>query len=164
MTDKPVYDPVLWGKLEDRAIPEPNSGCLLWLDAVNQDGYGSVGINGTKRTTGAHRRTWFAINGPIPAGKCVCHKCDVRSCINPRHLFLDTHAGNMADRDAKKRGGSARRSGIRHGLAKLTEKDVLAIREMRSTGAFYKDIAARFGVSISPVATILSGKTWKHVK
>jgi hypothetical protein len=162
MADGSVYDPVLWGKLEARAIPEPNSGCLLWLDAINQDGYGSVGIEGTKRTTSAHRRTWFALNGPIPAGKCVCHKCDVRSCISPQHLFLDTHAGNMADRNRKGRAKGGRNMGSKSPMSKLTEDDVRAIR-VAAKAANQRIIAKRFGVHFGTVNDILMGKTWKHL-
>jgi hypothetical protein len=43
----------------------------------------------------------MAKNGPIPAGLCVLHRCDVRPCINPDHLFLGTQKDNMADMAAK---------------------------------------------------------------
>jgi hypothetical protein len=30
-------------RFEERSIPEPNSGCHLWMGAVDKDGYGQLG-------------------------------------------------------------------------------------------------------------------------
>lgn len=77
--------------IEDRYIPEPNSGCWLWIGKVAHNGYG---IWGNER---AHRKSYRLHKGPIPDGLFVCHTCDVRSCINPDHLWLGTHKENMQD-------------------------------------------------------------------
>ncbi len=55
------------------------------------------------RPTRAHRLAWIYTHGPIADGLHVLHKCDVRLCVRPGHLFLGTEADNMADRDAKGR-------------------------------------------------------------
>jgi len=83
-------------RLESRAIPEPNSGCLLWMGSISTAGYGAMSYHGFQEA--AHRLAWQAANGAIPRGLLVCHKCDVRTCINPGHLFLGSHLDNMADR------------------------------------------------------------------
>lgn len=93
-------------RLERGAIPEPNSGCILWLRKVDPSGYGRVRHRPTSPIPlYVHRAAWEVANGPIPAGMCVCHKCDVRTCINPQHMFLGTLIENIADMDAKGRRG-----------------------------------------------------------
>lgn len=50
-----------------------------------------------------HRAAYSAFVGEIPVGAHVLHKCDVRNCINPNHLFLGSNLDNVADRVTKKR-------------------------------------------------------------
>jgi hypothetical protein len=70
-------------------------GCWLWTRGKNGFGYGYVRIG--YRTVGAHRASYEAFIGPIPAGLRVCHKCDIPACINPDHLFLGTSSDNLND-------------------------------------------------------------------
>src|SRR5262245_54169685 len=70
--------------LEDAAIPEPMSGCLIWIGSTHSDGYGVVHRAG--RVTYVHRLAYEQAGGTIPPGAEIDHLCRVRSCINPKHL------------------------------------------------------------------------------
>jgi hypothetical protein len=134
-------------------MPEPNSGCLLWLGSVYR-GYGQTSLRGRRLI--AHRAAWIVAHGDIPDGLFVCHKCDVPSCINPAHLFLGTHDDNMADRSAK--GRAARMRGEKNASAKLTQEQADIIRDMPGT---QEAVAARFGVNRSVVGKIKRGEIWR---
>ena len=138
-----------------RISPEPNSGCWLWDGRVDEDGYGRYGI-WKKSDFGAHRLAYEFYRGPIPDGMCVLHRCDVRCCVNPDHLFLGSTQDNTADRHTK--GRSAR--GERDGNAKLTAEIVWAIRADTRT---HKEIAAAYRTSLANVSVIRARKTWREV-
>lgn len=157
MAELSVSDAALWRKLLSRGIPEPNSGCLLWLGAVNADGYGWTGV-GDGKTDAVHRLSWKLNKGPIPDGLHVLHRCDVRSCFEPTHLFLGTHDANMADRNAK---GRARGGRTKPKNTILNEDAVRAIRAATGT---QREIAKRFGIHFGTVNDLLLGKTWKDVR
>ena len=75
--------------------------CWLWTASKNWLGYGRFKFQG--KTGGAHRYSYLLINGSIPDGLCVCHKCDVRACVNPEHLWLGTISDNAKDMVSKNR-------------------------------------------------------------
>ena len=75
--------------------------CWLWTASKNSLGYGRFKFQG--KTGGAHRYSYLLVNGPIPDGLCVCHKCDVRACVNPKHLWLGTISDNAKDMVSKNR-------------------------------------------------------------
>ena len=79
--------------------------CWLWTGNKRPNGYGRIGFPG--RGGGAisvHRYSFLLHNGQIPKGMCVLHKCDVRLCVNPFHLFLGSEKDNVMDRERKGRG------------------------------------------------------------
>lgn len=133
--------------------------CWLWMGAKIQDGYGSFGFG--EKVVSAHRVSWELHNGPIPNGLCVLHKCDVRNCVNPDHLFLGTRDDNMADRNRK--GRQAR--GEKSGRAKLTNAVVIAIRRRYAAGGTsIRKLASEFCISKSQILSVVTFKSWSHVK
>ena len=104
-----MNQPTPW---QERAIPEPNSGCLLWDGAVSRHGYGHVRRDG--KDVVLHRLVWEETHGPIPCGLHVLHRCDVPACVNVDHLFLGTRFDNMQDIVAKGRHTSNRAGFLRN--------------------------------------------------
>ena len=143
-------------RFEKKVIPVTESGCWLWQGATDYCGYGRISVAGINAT--AHRISWILYNGPIAEGMCVCHICDVQPCVNPFHLFLGSHQDNMADRGKKNR--SARLTGIRHGMCKLTEKEVIEIYIDQRHRA---EIASDYNVTKEAITAIKSGRNWKHL-
>ena len=94
----------------------------------------------------------------MPGKMYVLHKCDNPSCVRPSHIYLGTNQDNM--NDAKERGQI--KSGAEHPLSKLTNNDVLKIRDMHIPWRLtYKQIARKFNVSISLVGKIVRKQLWK---
>ena len=136
-------------------IPEPNSGCWLWLGGSSSDGRGSIKVN--KKQWKAHRYSWFLHYGAIPDRLFVCHHCDTPCCVNPKHLFLGTHQDNMNDQKAKGRSSF----GANNPNAIITD-DIA--QKIKADTRYQREIAKTFGISRSLVSNIKCGISWRHVK
>lgn len=146
---------------EDLYIPEPNSGCWLWLGGSSgnrrEQNYGLFIRNGKRQY--AHRTSWEIHRGTIPPRLSVLHGCDTRCCVNPSHLFLGTQAENNRDMRQKKRHAF----GERHGHAKLSEEQIAQVISMHSDGLSLSQIGHRLGVHFKTIHDVVQGKSWSHV-
>lgn len=174
--------PCYWrGKLPLRPLAErfwskvdKSDDCWLWTGGHHNGGYGVIGLpDGNVGLT--HRVSWEMHFGKVPPGLHVCHKCDVRGCVRPSHLFLGTNADNVADKVAKGRQPRGETSGPRmhpdripRGAAlpqaKLTELRVQQMRQQYAGGKLRMiDLAESFGISLAAVHGVIHRRTWKHV-
>lgn len=142
--------------LDKNTVINKETGC--WEYAVNRKHVRHRRMrDGAGRSTYAHRVA-YAVHHGDPGNLCVCHKCDNPMCVNPEHLFLGTQADNNRDRNEKNRHAK----GEDHGMAVLTEREVLAIRR-RYSGNNTADLADAFGVSTSTIYHVATRRTWRHV-
>jgi hypothetical protein len=98
--------------------------------------------------------------GPIPAGLRVCHRCDVRLCVNPAHLFVGTAQENTDDMMSKARHRTFALKGAANGRAKISEQDVVAIR---SSPLGVVRASRAFGISPSQIHSIRQRTSWRHI-
>ncbi len=146
------------------ALVEKTDSCWLWSGSTDTHGYGGIRVgsvtDGSVHLEKAHRVAWTLLRGPIPESMEVCHDCpggDNPACVNPAHLFIGTHADNMAD--AKRKGRFQNR-----GMAKLSPAQVCTIRSRHAAGGvLQRTLAAEYGVSRPTVSQIVNGKRWVHL-
>lgn len=139
--------------------PEPNTGCWLWTGYLNtRSKYGVMSIENKKKF--AHRVAYEIFKGEIPDNLCVCHKCDVRTCVNPDHLFLGTKTDNMQDCLSKGRFSI----GSKHKNSKLNESEVLVIRDTyNNSNITQKELAKIYGVSQTTIRLVIEKKRWAYL-
>lgn len=156
-----------WSKVDRRSPGQ----CWPWT-AQRRNGYGFCWVpSGPFR---AHRVAYFLSTGIDPGNMMICHRCDNRFCCNPNHMFLGTHQDNQDDKLRKGRvaAGVRHRSktkpesvarGSSHWIAKLTEEEVVKIRERHDSGESFGSISRSLGVSLTAVFMAYHGRSWKHV-
>ena len=142
--------------VNETAVQFTGGECLIWPFYRNDKGYAAWSINGRPRM--AHRIIFEMVSGPPPSPSHVAaHNCfnGDHGCVNPNHIRWATASENEQD---KVLSGTSNR-GAQHGLSKLTENDVRAIRRLEGVKQ-QKEIAEMFGVSKWTVGDIIRRKRW----
>jgi hypothetical protein len=139
-------------------LTDRSGECWIWIGAVHKGGYGVFQIR--RRSQRAHRIAWEMSEARrVPDGLVICHRCDNRRCVNPKHLFLGTHGDNNRDTVSK---GRWRKGPNVHGeancTAKLSNADVALIRAAPKRQVTAKQLAERFGVHPVHIYRIRAGK------
>lgn len=137
--------------------------CWLWVGNMDSYGYGQYWDG--ERLVLSHRLMYALSIGELVKGKMILHRCDVRNCVNPKHLYQGTQKDNM--RDMVSRGRMADVSGERNPRSKLTLEDVVEIRKIvphinHPVALTHEEIARRYGVSKSTIAQISRGAIWRE--
>jgi excisionase family DNA binding protein len=148
---KPVHER-FWSKVRIGTESE----CWNWQAGTNDGGYGIFAeITGSAEP--AHRWAYRFANGEFRTDVDVLHTCDNRLCCNPNHLYLGTDLENVKDRVGKNR------SSRKYFPPKLSEADVLEIRNLSALGVKQRDIAVKFHTTPHYISDIICGRTWKHL-
>lgn len=151
----PVLTPIqtarFWGKVDSGT----DFQCWPWTGTQNVAGYGRMVVEST--LIPAHRIAYTLINGEIPSGQLVRHRCDNPICCNPKHLETGSYQDNSDD--AVQRGRTA--YGVKNSRSKLTEEQIKYIRT-NPDKLLQKEIAAMFGMATSSISYIVNGRSWKY--
>lgn len=141
-----------WSKI---LLPDED-GCMLWAAGKFSTGYGQF-WTGSRREHANRLSLVLAEGEPASSDMHAAHSCRNRACVAPAHLRWASAAENEADKVLH---GVASK-GERHGRAKLSFQQVLAIREAHASGSSSRaDIAREYGMDPSHISAIVSGRAW----
>jgi hypothetical protein len=164
--NKSTIDEATIKRFLSKVIIAQDDQCWLWVGSKNTDGYGGFTLN--KKNTGSHRASYIIYVGDIPKGMSVLHKCDVRNCVNPKHLFLGTQLDNVRDMFTKGRREKvtkgAFKKGVEHPRSKINDDIVREIRKLKKGRGVFTEFAKKHGISRTLVGYIYHGRAWQHVK
>jgi hypothetical protein len=148
-----------WRNVDKKSDDE----CWNWKLKPGSKGYGILGAGGKGgKTLLAHRYSYELNKGEIPKGLYVMHMCDNPRCVNPNHLVAGTPKDNTQDALNKNRLKSVFVDGENHKLAKLTNEQVLYIKNNTEIKSF--KLAEMFNVSKQIICDIRKNRRWKEIK
>lgn len=137
-------------KLEERLLRHiekiTESGCWLWAGCNSNHGYGQITIRPNRYL--AHRLSYEIYKGPIPKNMHVLHKCDIKECCNPDHLFLGANQENIEDSSKKLRRGRV--------------LDAETVKKIKNDSGTCAKLAEKYSVCATTINMIQRGKTWRY--
>lgn len=133
----------------------------IFKPKTGNSGYLEIGLGpmGARRWHLLHRLVARAFLGEPPTDKHeVAHKDGVKANIHFRNLRWATHSENEADKKAHGTFRHASYKGEAHPGAKLTDVDVLSIRQDLASGVSRKVLALRHGVTGAHIYRVATGR------
>ena len=138
----------------EAALASNTDECIIWPLALSPNGYAVTGACGSSKQV--HRLVCEKAYGPCPTGFEAAHSCNVRKCINPKHVTWKTRKENAEDR--QKHGTQC--AGETHGQAKLTWEEIFQIRTLAGTKS-QRALATQFKVAQVTIHRVINDKNWK---
>lgn len=130
-------------------VPDAKTDCWIWHGPINNCGYGRFGHSQIL----AHRMAYTMYYGEIPDDMLVLHKCDVKRCVSPYHLYLGTYSDNL--RDTWER-NSTMRDRIHYSQFSYADRGAMII--LKNQGKTYKDIGLIFGVTGHNISDVINNR------
>lgn len=156
-----IFSAAISKTLQDRILEKveilTECGCWIWDGKEHPTGYGRTSV--LNETLLAHRVSYCAFKGAIKNGLHVLHRCDVRLCVNPDHLFLGYPQDNVDDMISKGRCSYIRGSTVWN--SKISESEVSEIRDLVRIFS-QREVGILYGISQPSVSDIIRGATWLH--
>ena len=136
--------------------------CWDWLSTTNNAGYPLFSLKG-EMVSAIRLLYQIYYKRRIPKGWIVSHTCKNNSCVNPGHLYITTRSERTQEALRNREYIPASQKGQKNPNSKLTEDDVVSIREKKDQGATHQELADEYNVTKTTISQIVNRKLWKHV-
>ncbi len=162
----------LKNKIKGNVKINEKTNCWEWKGKLDPTGYARFQYK--RQRWHAHRASFVVHNGKIPPFTMICHKCHIRHCVNPEHLYAGSHADNM--RDMREAGRAFRgdkeyykahpelcKKGEECNFSKLTKNQVIMIKELYKLVPNCCSIGKFTGINRKTISDILNKISWSHL-
>ena len=134
------------------------------IERHDKQGYKGISlrINGKTVNYESHRLIWFYKNGKIDDKLDINHKNGIKDDNRIENLELVTRKENV--RHAHEILNAHDQKGEKNNHAKLTNIEVIEIKEKLKNKIKQKIIAEEYNVSIGAITSISTGRNWKNIE